>query len=290
MKSKLILGTVQFGKKYGINSFGRPNNEHIFSILNCAFKNKIRTLDTAEDYGESQKIIGKFIKKNPKKNFKIISKLSSKKKIKKNELYDRICKCTEIMNVKKLDSFMIHDYKSFKKKNFLSEEIVEVKNLGQIDKIGISLYDNKSIYDIIENYPFFDFIQIPFNLLDNESKRGKVIDLSISKKIKVHVRSVFLQGLFFKNISELDSSLSKLKPYLITLDRISKKNSLKLYELALKYVLSKKFIDKIVIGVDTIEQFKKNIKVLSNKNKVPIQEIEKINVLENKLLNPTNWI
>ena len=57
MKSKLILGTVQFGKKYGINSFGRPNNEHIFSILNCAFKNKIRTLDTAEDYGESQKIM-----------------------------------------------------------------------------------------------------------------------------------------------------------------------------------------------------------------------------------------
>lgn len=290
MKSKLILGTVQFGKKYGINnSIGRPNKDHVFSILNCAFKNKIRTLDTAEDYGKSQEIIGQFIKRNPQKKFKIISKLSSIKKIKKNQLYDRVCKSSEIMNVEKLDSFMFHDYKSFKKMDFLSKEIIEVRNLGQIDKIGISLYDNKSINDIIENYPFFDFIQIPFNLFDNESKRKKVIDLSVSKKIKVHVRSVFLQGLFFKKISELDFSLNKLKPYLTILNEILKKNSLKPQELALKYVMSKNFIDKVVIGVDTIEQFKNNIKILSKKIKIPIHEIEKIDVLEKKLLNPTNW-
>ena len=40
MKSKIILGTVKFGMKYGINNFGRSSEKDVFSILEYAYKKK----------------------------------------------------------------------------------------------------------------------------------------------------------------------------------------------------------------------------------------------------------
>ena len=55
MNSNLILGTVQFGMKYGINNrHGKPSSEEVNDILKCAFQNKVYYLDTADNYGESQ--------------------------------------------------------------------------------------------------------------------------------------------------------------------------------------------------------------------------------------------
>mgnify|MGYP001285447175 CR=1 FL=1 len=87
MNSKLILGTVQFGLNYGINnSLGQLPKTSIFEILDYAYANGIKILDTAESYGNSQEIIGEFIKSNPKKKFKIITKLSASKDISKIKL------------------------------------------------------------------------------------------------------------------------------------------------------------------------------------------------------------
>ena len=75
--SKIILGTAQFGLAYGINNANGkiPENE-IFKILDFAYQNKITILDTASSYGNSEKQIGKYLKKNPEKSFKIIIKIS----------------------------------------------------------------------------------------------------------------------------------------------------------------------------------------------------------------------
>ena len=61
MSSKIILGTVQFGLNYGINNkTGIPDYKKISSILRYASSNNISYLDTAANYGNSEKIIGKF--------------------------------------------------------------------------------------------------------------------------------------------------------------------------------------------------------------------------------------
>ena len=61
-------------------------------------------------------------------------------------------------------------------------------------------------------------------------------------------------------------------------------------ELALGYCLSKDYIDRIVIGVDTLDQLNLNIEAI--KTPLPefiIEEIDKITVINQTLLNPTNW-
>ena len=52
-----------------------PNDS--FKILDYAFKKGIRELDTASNYGNSEVVIGSYIKQNPQKSFRINTKISS---------------------------------------------------------------------------------------------------------------------------------------------------------------------------------------------------------------------
>lgn len=70
--SKLVLGTVQFGLQYGVNSAGRPSVDAVRSILTEASKGGITTLDTSSAYGNSEEILGKC--STPEQGFKIVSK------------------------------------------------------------------------------------------------------------------------------------------------------------------------------------------------------------------------
>ena len=291
MDSKLILGTVQFGLNYGINnSLGQLPKTSIFEILDYAYANGIKILDTAESYGNSQEIIGEFIKSNPKKKFKIITKLSASKDISKIKLDKVVEENCKILGVDNLHGYMIHDLSALIRNTFLYEKLLSVKKTNNVEKIGISLYTNDEIEYIFKNYPGFDFIQIPFNLLDNESKRKKTIMFARSIGIEIHVRSIFLQGLFFKPINKFYTTLHPLIKHLNNLNSISKNMSLEIGNLAIKYPLSKKYIDHILIGVDSLDQLKNNIINCDSIKDYSFKKVDNIDVKEDFLLHPKNWI
>ena len=57
----MVLGTVEIGLDYGINNKeGKPSHKQAFELLDAAFENGIRELDTAEGYGDSEDIIGEY--------------------------------------------------------------------------------------------------------------------------------------------------------------------------------------------------------------------------------------
>ena len=63
MNNKIILGTAQFGMKYGVaNKKGKIKSKEIFKILNYLKKINIKFLDTAYSYGVSEEEIGKYYK------------------------------------------------------------------------------------------------------------------------------------------------------------------------------------------------------------------------------------
>ena len=291
MINKLILGTVQLGLDYGINNqSGKPSLEKAFEILHCAYDEGIRILDTAEAYGNSQEVIGKFQKSIPNKKFNIITKLSPHHSLKKNELYNHIKKDCDILGVENgIYGYMFHNYQSFSKEVHFYYELLLAKQKGLVKKAGISLYTNEEIEDVLNNYFDFDFIQIPFNLLDNASKRMALMQKAKSLNIEVHTRSVFLQGLFFKEPSSLPEILKPIRPYLEIIKEIKTNNAIKTEELALKYVLDKDNIDHVLIGVENKEQLMSNIVICEEKDSIPHELIDNIQVKEENLLNPSNW-
>ena len=58
ISSKLVLGTVQFGLQYGINSAGRPSIKQVSDILNNAKTGGILILDTSSVYGNAEEVLG----------------------------------------------------------------------------------------------------------------------------------------------------------------------------------------------------------------------------------------
>jgi len=289
MINKLILGTAQFGFNYGINnSTGKVSKHEAFKILDYAYKNNIRTIDTAESYGNSQQILGMYLAANPTKKFKIITKIDINKNYEKTHLIDSIISSKELLNINFFEGYMFHDYKFFKDSEYLFSKLEKAKEMGLLKTLGISLYNNNEIEDIIQNYNF-DFIQIPFNLLDNSSKRKSILIMAKERNIDVHVRSVFLQGLFFKSKEIMPTKLKPLIKYINDLEEICLERNISIDELAIKYNYSKSYIDKIIFGVDNLNQLKRNIEIMKSNILIPNKTIDKINVLENELLNPSNW-
>ena len=74
----------------------------------------------------------------------------------------------------------------------------QLKKNKKISKIGITIYDTKNLNSIIKKFKI-DFIQLPYNFLNYEvfNKTKKLIQ---RKKIEIHLRSIFLQGLLLKKI------------------------------------------------------------------------------------------
>ena len=287
--SKIVLGTVQFGLEYGINNIsGKPAFKEVESILDLAFENNIRVLDTAEIYGNSQEIIGKYHRTSSNK-FSVMTKFSSNRSDLSENLVTRIHQNLKELHVESLYCYMFHSFNDFV--TYFDRYKVEIKELKEkqlIEKLGVSVYSNDEIEKILE-YDI-DLIQLPFNLLDNSNLRSDMISKAKRKGMEIHTRSVFLQGLFFKDSNKLPSELSIMKPYLDILNSISRSGNVSLNDLALNYACSQIGIDHVLVGVDSAEQLRENIYSLNTQiSSDIIRQINSIYVKESLLLNPVNW-
>ena len=286
MRNKLILGTVQFGLDYGINNkLGKPSDDEVEKILLSAYKNNVMFLDTAEAYGDSQIRIGQFHLKHPEIIFNVITKYKENNKF--NNIKQNILADIQELSVKKLYAYLFHNLNDLRKQHAEIDELIVLKEKGLINKIGVSLYTNDEIEEVLNKYDFVDLIQIPYNLFDNFQQREAVLVKMKNRGIEVHTRSAFLQGLFFKN--KMPDKLSLLQPYINVLHELSRKHSLSISELALNYCLNQPLIDKVLIGVDTENQLNENINSIKKINCETIYKINEIDIKDKQLLNPALW-
>lgn len=290
MNNKLILGTVQFGLNYGINNKeGKLPKLEIFKILEKAYDLGIRTLDTAEAYGTAHDIINEFHKLVPFR-FKIISKFSGDIKKYPNDILERLKIHVHYFDVSKLEAYFFHSFKDFKSSLKRDNLVLQkIKDSNLTNKIGVSVYTNEQIEEVI-NHKEINLIQLPFNLFDNESKRGEVISKAKERGVEIHTRSVFLQGLFLKDNGSLKGNLVELKNDLNDLNELLITYRIETVIAALNYVCSKSYIDKVLIGVDNIDQLKMNLDSLEyDLPQKLIKKIDQINVKNKELLNPSQW-
>lgn len=285
---KLILGTVQMGLPYGINNpKGKVDFNESMHVLGKAFDEGIRILDSAESYGNAHDVIGKFHSLNPTTSFKVITKIPSKVEP------DQIRKKTEgyllELGVQELEALMFHSYSSYAQSPEAVLRLVALKQEKMVRSIGVSIYTNEEFARVIDD-PEIDLIQLPFNLLDNNTLRGQLIFRAKQKGKMVHTRSAFLQGLFFKNIDDNSSVVGLLKQQLQRIHDIAREEDISIQSLALSYCLAQEEIDMVLIGVDSVEHLNSNIQAASfHMTTEIIDRIEAIQIEDINLLNPSLW-
>ena len=286
--NKLILGTVQMGLDYGINnSSGKISLENSCTILSKAFELGIDTLDTAEAYGNAHQIIGNFHLFNPEIKFKVITKVPHD--VVALEIEQKIKTYIKDLNVDYLEVLMFHSFDSYEKNRSIIAVLKNLKNHGIINHIGVSVYTNNQI-EVLLSDDNVTVVQMPFNMLDNESIRGDLMHKMKAKGKVIHTRSAFLQGLFFKEQFENNSITQKLSNELIAIKNISKEENTSISNLALCYCLNQKNIDQVLIGVDSVDQLVANLKAVDYKmNQETLIKINALKVDNTDLLNPSLW-
>lgn len=283
---KLVLGTVQFGLNYGINnSGGKPSPEVAFGILNRAYDLGIRELDTAEAYGNSTEVIADYLSQKPEHKFTIMSKFIGEGKTTFQESFEKSCKN---LSINYLDGYYFHrftDFVAFKEFDYVRS----LKAQGKLGKLAVSLYSNEEL-EIAANSKEVDVIQLPFNIFDRSDIKIALLKKAQANNKLIYIRSAFLQGLFFKDLATLPSKLQPLKPALSQLHEFVKQNHLNMEDLCLKFVAGQSCVDKIIIGVDSIEQLEKNERSMkANISDDLLKEVLKIKIEYPELLNPVNW-
>lgn len=281
---KLGLGTVQFGLSYGINnSNGVPGNDEIKKIFTDAYESGIQILDTALGYGDAEIKIQQF----SGQKFKVVTKFPMVKN--SEELTAQLNTSLSRLKARAVYGYLAHNSDNLITHPGLWQTLLQAKEKKQIAKIGYSLYSCEQLEKLLELKMIPDMVQLPYSLLDRRFE----IFLPQLKKLgaEIHVRSVFLQGLYYINPSELPEKLKKLKPNLDELQKCCKTFDVAIGSLALNFVLDNKSIDHIIIGVDSAKQLNQNIQVAKNwkQNQDIIECVNQIQVEHSELLNPANW-
>ena len=195
----------------------------------------------------------------------------------------------ERLNIPCLYGYLFHDYTTFRKNIEAIEFLKSFNKAGKICKIGFSLYYPSQIEELIQDKIPFDIVQIPYNIFDTRFQQS--FKLLKKHNVEIHVRSVFLQGLFFKDSNELNNKLTKLKAPLIKLYNLAQKKNISIMEIALGFALLNNNIDKVIIGVDSLTQFEKNIQVFQRLDDVSkiMSELDELSINKEELVIPTHW-
>lgn len=294
---KLVLGTVQFGLDYGINSpNGKPSREKSLAMLDLAYEKGVRIFDTASAYGDAEEILGEFMQsRNLTNKIQVITKL--KPNIISNSgddsydiIFSNLKESLKRLNRKYVDGYLFHS-PAYIKDRILVDCLCRLKAEGLVKNIGVSIYEEEdAIY--AAQLDEVDYIQVPYSILDQRLNKTNFFEIAKKNNKTVFARSAFLQGLFFMPEDKIPLHLSGVKKYLKELDEIIDKYDLTRQQAALLFSYQNEYIDYVVFGVDNISQLEEDTEVVqkNTNHQDCIKELKnKFINIEKSIIFPSLW-
>ncbi len=283
----LAIGTAQFGLDYGIsNSAGKVKLPEIKKIIKLATDSGIDTIDTAMAYGDSEELLGKC----NLENFKIITKIGaiqeSENRI-ENWILDEVHLSLEKLKLNNIYGLLLHRPNELisKKGETLFYSIQNLKKLGLVKKIGISIYSTDELVSILDSYDI-DIVQLPLNIFNREAINNDILKVLKSRNIEIHARSCFLQGLLLMEQKNIPIKFKKWSNLFIDWHEWLIKNDISPVQGCLSFLNSINEIDKVIVGVENVKQLQELINYSSVQG---ITEFPNLICNDQQLIDPSNW-
>tara|TARA_Y100000389_G_scaffold152542_1_gene152583 strand:+ start:10253 stop:11152 length:900 start_codon:yes stop_codon:yes gene_type:complete len=288
ISNKLSLGTAQMGMIYGINNLKQVmQHSDVKSILNYAKLNNFDLIDTAITYGNSEKILGK----TGIENFKIISKLPQIPSNISNVnswLIDQIESSMKRLKINQFYGLLLHHPSDLMgpHRDILKKVLSRLKSSGIVIKIGVSIYDPKELDNIYSSMKI-DIVQSPLNIMDRRLETSGWLSKLHNEGVEVHVRSIFLQGLLLMRRNKIPLKFNRWsKIWDEWIFKLSKNKSTAA-AVCLHYPMSLQEVDRVIVGVDNIEQLKDIVQ--ASKTKIINKDWFFMTNDDQMLINPMNW-
>lgn len=283
LNSKVIIGTANFDQQYGVRS-KRVDKQKIKEIIQYASKNNINKFDTSASYKNSEKILGRLLKKNSK----VITKLPpipNNLSIKNTEIWisKKIKESQKKLKIKNLYALLLHkpDILLTTKGIKIYEFFLKEKKKGNLKKFGVSIYNFNILKKILKLYKI-DIAQVPFNVFDQRLIKEKNLINKKNNKIEIHCRSIYFQGLLLQNEKKLSNKFKKFKIYWKKWDSWLKINQLTPMQASLNFISQNiKCFKNIVVGFDSRHQLEEFINYRYKKEKLNFNKFH----IKNKKFN-----
>jgi len=287
-KTRLGLGTVQFGMPYGMaNRTGQVTRQEAERILTHARESGVTLLDTAISYGESEACLGAV----GVQDFKVVSKLPPLPE----EVSDIPVWVDEEVrgSLQRLGTDSIYGLLLHRSENLTGaggalvfEALSQLKASKTVQKIGVSIYDPKELEPVFDRFAI-DMVQAPFNLIDRRLLRSGWLDRLHQGGVEVHTRSAFLQGLLLMDRKDIPSKFDRWGSIWDDWHRQLTHHRVPATAACLQFALRHPQISHVLVGTDNLGQFQE----LTASAEMPLPELD-LAALESDdetLINPSLW-
>jgi aryl-alcohol dehydrogenase-like predicted oxidoreductase len=284
---KIAIGTANFGMQYGVaNSQGKLSRNSVAEILGLAKSFGITCLDTANAYGESQKVLGEF----GVRDWRVVSKISSvPQECKEVHSFVRaeIDLILSSLSLSDFETVLVHNSKDLTGEigYEVYKALDDAKSRGQVEKIGVSIYDPSDLESITSRFQL-DVVQAPINVFDNRLQDSGWLDRLALMGVEVHARSVFLQGVL---LSENAQNNDFFKPWKTTFEkwnRFAESSGTSALMNCIKHVNSFDKVTFAVVGIDSAQNLSEVFDAFSEQP----QRIDEDDFgVDSQLINPVSW-
>lgn len=285
--NRLALGTVQFGLPYGIaNHVGQVSRAEAKAMLQLASTNGIDTLDTAIAYGDSETCLGAV----GTQGFKLVTKLSALP----DDCADvstwvrqQVAASLSRLGVSTVYGLLLHRSEQLLGPNgaALYRALQALKDNGQVQKVGISIYSPSEFAALTPQYRF-DLVQAPFNLVDRHLYSTGWMQRLKDDGVEVHTRSAFLQGLLLMAQADIPAKFAPWSDLWLVWHRWLADHGVSAIQACLAFPLSFAEIDRVVVGADSLSQL---AQIVDTANRQPISDLPDLQCEDENLINPSRW-
>jgi len=288
---KIGLGAVQFGVDYGVsNTHGKTTKHEVSQILQFAYENGISVIDTATSYGSSENILGEVVTND---DWRFVTKTphfsdNSLNSTHVNQLKESFNQSLFNLRKKYIYGLLLHSCDDLLKPGgeLIFREMERLREIGMVKKIGVSAYSSKQIAAILGKFNI-DIIQLPINIFDQHLFVDGWLEKLKNKNVEIHARSTFLQGLLLMPKTSIPTYFLPIKEKIELFSKSAQELSLSKLELALGFVQSIDGIDKVIVGVNTVDQLREIIR--STKVKVDFKQFVNLAINDSNYVDPSKW-
>ncbi len=265
----LALGTAQLGQSYGIaNRIGQPDERTADAVLELAWRLGVRYFDTAQAYGESEAIIGRFLQGNPEPiatEMRVITKLHPGADVTRaGEVNALLEGSWERLGRGPVWGALLHRENLLDHwDSHLGETLRQWRARGRIQHLGVSVHSVEGMARAIET-PGIEIIQAPLSPFDRRMRSAGLLARAEAAGKKLFVRSVFLQGLIVLEPGEAARRLPLAAGAVMSLTAFCTQHRIDRRRFAIGYVRHLAPEALLVIGSETPFQVKDNCAMVTD--------------------------
>jgi len=306
--STLCLGTMNFGSIGKYEEIGKVEKKEAIELVKIAIDNGINFFDSSDiySYGASEEILGNALGTKRKEaiiSTKVRFKVGTRPNDEGNSRYHIIEACNNSLRRLKtdyIDVYLLHEMDLHTPLEESLRALDDLVRIGKVRYIGVSNYTGWQLMKALsisekQNLERFIVYQGHYSIVSRDLE-NEIVPLCLDQGLGVMVWSPlsggFLTGKFKKDVTfpkntrfgDFNKSdfvppvdYEKAFKILEKIEKIAQKHSVSIPQVSINYLLEKKAVSSVVLGVRTKEQLLDNLNLKEWKiSKEEVMELDDI--------------